>query len=305
MSRRGTLARFGFVTLVFGSSFPAVEVGLETLPPLSFAAARYAVSATVLLSYALIAGLALVPRNRADALALVAGGVFLVGGTGFTFLGQQTTTAGVTAILVSLSPVLTVLLGWVLLPDERPGRRGVVGVALGLVGVAIVVNPTGAGSADGSALSGRLLVLVATLSVTLGTVLLRRASSALPGPSLVGWSMAVGSGVLATGATVRGEALAPGAVTPVAAAVVAYLGVVAGAGGFLLYFGLIDAVGPLSANLVTYLVPVVSLSIGWAALDEPVRPAALVGFLVIVAGFVLLSDRALAAELARYRGAGR
>lgn len=304
VSRRRTLLQFGLVTLVFGTSFPAIEVGLESLPPLSFATARYVLSATVLLAYVGLAGLPVVPRERRDLLAIGAGGVFLIGGTGLTFLGQQYTTGGVAAIIVSLSPVLTVLLGWTLLPTERIDRRGLLGVLVGFLGVAIVVNPTGASLLE-SAAYGRLLVLLAAISVSLGSVLVRRAHPTVPTPTLVGWSMAIGALVLAVGTVARGETLTASQVTPTALAAVGYLGVVAGALAFLLYFELIETVGALGANLVTYLNPVVALAVGWVLLGERIQPLAIIGFLVIAAGFALLTQRTLAAELARFRGAHR
>ena len=75
--------------------------------------------------------------------------------------------------------------------------------------------------------------------------------------------------------------------------------------GFVVYFTLLDRFGPLEVNLVTYLNPVVAVIVGWLLLGEPVLPSALVGFGVILFGFVLLREKELAAELATFRGAGR
>lgn len=304
MTLSRTVGTFLLVTVLFGTAFPAIEVGLRFLPPLLFASSRYAVSAVVLIGFAAATTDRWHPRSRRDWTAVVAGGVFLIGGTGLTFLGQQYTTGGVAAIIVSLSPVLTVLLGWVLLPNERVSGRGFLGVLVGFLGVALVVRPDAANPFDPSAL-GRLLVLVATVSITLGTVLVRRSGHTIPVPALTGWAMLLGASIQFAAGVAVGESIAGVRPTPAAVATVLYLGVFAGALGFVLYFTLLEEVGALEANLVTYLTPVVALAVGALLLDEPIRPAAVTGFLVIVCGFVLLKETEIAAELARYRGAGR
>jgi probable blue pigment (indigoidine) exporter len=304
MDRTRTLPIFLLVTVLFGTSFPAVEVGLQYLPPLLLGAARYYLSGLLLVGYAVATG-RWRPRSRGDWIAVVAGGTLFIGGTGFTFLGQQTVTSGVAAIIVSLTPVLTVLFGWVLLPGERLSRRGTLGVAVGFVGVALVLCPDPANIFD-AVLGGKGLVLLATVSVTLGTVLVRRARSGLPVPALTGWAMLLGATLQLLAGLARGETVAPDTlVMPGAFATVAYLGVAAGAVAFGLYFWLLDRVGPLEANLVTYLTPPVTLVVGWFALSEPVDALSVAGFAVIAVGFALLKERELAARLARYRGSTR
>lgn len=299
-----TLGAFVLVTVLFGTSFPAIKFGIERLPPLVLAAARYTLSGALLLGYCAASGLDWRPRTRADGLAIAAGGVLFIGGTGLTFVGQQYTTSGVAAIIVSLTPVLTVLFAWVLVPAEAPTRRGLAGVVLGFVGVALVVQPTPEGPLD-AALLGKVAILVATVLVTLGTVLIQRIGHEMGVLPFTGWCMLVGAGVQVSGALAAGESATAVDATLPTLAVVAYLGVVAGAVAFGLYFWLLDRVGVFETNLVTYLSPPVSLVTGWALLAEPIQPLALAGFAVIAAGFLVLKQREIAAELARYRGPGR
>jgi drug/metabolite transporter (DMT)-like permease len=304
MDSRRTLLVFIVITVLFGTTFPAIKAGLDFFPPLLFATFRYALSGLVLLSYAAARMEYWRPRSRRDWTGVLAGGVLFIGGTGLTFVGQQFITSGVAAILVSLSPILTVLFGWVLLPAERLSRRGMAGVVVGFVGVALVVRPTVATLLDPAGV-GKILVLVATFSVTLGTVLVRRVQAPLPIPALTGWSMLVGATLQAGGSVIAGESLAAVRLTPLSVATVLYLGVLAGAVAFGLYFWLLARVGALEANLVTYLTPPVTLAVGWLVLDEAVGLEALVGFAVIAVGFVLLRERDLAARLAKYRGPAR
>lgn len=163
------------------TTFPAIEVGLAYLPPLTFAASRYYVSATVPLACTAATTEYWSPRTRRDRLAVAAGGRLFIGGTGFTFLGQQYIAGGLAAIVVSHVPVPTVAFGWTMLPAERPSPRGIVGVLVGLVGVVPVVRPSAAALIDPSGL-GRSLVALAAVLVALGSVLVRRCHAELPAP---------------------------------------------------------------------------------------------------------------------------
>lgn len=292
------------VTLLFGTAFPAVKAGLDFFPPLLFVAARNYLAAVLLLAYVSLTTDYRVPRTRRDWAAVLAGGTFLIGGVGFGFVGQQFITSGVAAIIFSLSPIVTGLLAWVILPAERLGGRDYIAVGLGFLGVAIIVRPDPAALFDPTVV-GKVLVFTAVSVVALGTVLIRRSRTTMPVPALTGWSMVVGATIQLGAALALGESLATVRITPLAVATIIYLGVFAGTLGLVGYLVLMNDIGPVKANLVTYLTPVVSLSIGWLFLDERVTLPTLVGFAVIVAGFALLESRALAAELAKYRGTFR
>jgi drug/metabolite transporter (DMT)-like permease len=82
---------------------------------------------------------------------------------------------------------------------------------------------------------------------------------------------------------------------------VVYLSVFIGVFGLVAYLVLMGEVGPLKANLTTYLTPIVALAIGWVLLDEQIQLLTLVGFGIIIAGFALLESREISAELVKYR----
>jgi len=291
---------FVAVTLVFGTAFPAVKAGLAFFPPLLFVAARNYLAATLLLTYVWLTTDYRVPRARRDWVAVVAGGAFLIGGVGFGFVGQQFIASGVAAIIFSLSPIVTGLFAWVLLPEERLVGRDYLAVGLGFLGVAIIVRPDPAALLDPTVV-GKLLVFTAVSVVALGTVLVRRSRTAMPVPALTGWAMVVGATLQVGAAVALGESLASVRITPLALATILYLGVFAGVFGLVGYLVLMGDIGPVKANLVTYLTPIVSLFLGWLFLDEVIQSVTLVGFGVIVAGFALLESRSVAAELAKYR----
>ena len=300
MSRNRTIGLFLLVTLLFGTAFPAVKTGLSFIPPLLFAATRSYLAAALLLVYVGATTDYWYPRSRRDVTAVLAGGLFLVGGTGIGFVAQQFITAGVAAIIFSLAPIITAVLAWPLLPAERLAGRDYVGVLLGFVGIAVVIRPDPAGLLDPE-LVGKLLFFGALVVVELGAVLVRRSRTSMPIPALTGWMMVLGGTVHVAIAFAVGESIASIQLTPLALAIVVYLSVFIGAFGLVAYLVLMGEVGPLKANLTTYLTPIVALSIGWVLLDESIQPLTLVGFGIIVAGFALLESRAIGAELVKYR----
>ena len=81
------------------------------------------------------------------------------------------------------------------------------------------------------------------------------------------------------------------------------MAVVSSALGFLLYFDLLERLGPIEINLVSYVVPIVAAIAGWLLLAETLDPTTIVGFLIIFTGFCLIKRRQLAAELPAMRAA--
>ncbi|WP_049981168.1 DMT family transporter [Halolamina rubra] len=300
MSRNRTIGLFLLVTLLFGSGFPAVKTGLSFIPPLLFAASRSYLAAVLLLIYVGATTAYWYPRSRGDVTAVLAGGLFLVGGTGLGFVAQQFITAGVAAIIFSLAPIITAVLAWPLLPAERLAGRDYAGVLVGFVGIAVVIRPDPAGLLDPE-LVGKLLFFGALVVVELGAVLIRRSQPSMPIPALTGWAMLLGGTVHVVLAMAVGESIASIQPTPLALAMVVYLSVFIGVFGLVTYLVLMGEVGPLKANLTTYLTPIVALAIGWVLLGERIQPLTLVGFGIIVAGFALLESREISAELVKYR----
>ena len=290
MSRLYATALFAVLAAMWGFSFPAISVGLEHLPPLLFAAFRYDTAAVLLLGYAAIAVDDWRPVGRNDLEAVVWGGLFLVAGNGLLFIGQQTVPSGVAAILQALVPILTALWALALL-GERLSVVGVAGVAVGFLGVGLIVQPDPGNLLAGDTV-GRLIVLGQVASVSLGGVLVDRAAPSMERVAMTGWAMLLGGVVLHALSLGAGET-APATAAPAALGAVVYLGVFSTALAFVIYFTLLERRGAFEASLVAYLVPLVATVAGVVLLKETVGPLSLAGFLVVFVGFALLKRRAL------------
>lgn len=305
LSKFRDVGLFVLVAIVWGASYPAINVGLESLPAVLFAAFRYDVAALALFAYVAVAGYRWRPTTYDDWALIVTGGILLIGAHfALLFSGQQYVTSGVASIVLSLTPVLTPVFAVALLPDERLGPTGALGTGVGLLGVAIIAQP--GPEALGGQRYGIALLVLAALSFALGAVLAARLRTTLSMVPLQAWMMAVGAVFLhTTSALLPGESLAGAAWTPEGIGALVFLAVFASAIGYLAYFDLQSRVGPIETSLVSYASPVVATATGWALLGEPVTGATLLGFAVIALGFWLcewpIVRRKLATVAARRR----
>ena len=282
----------------WGSAFTAIKAGLDFFPPVLFAALRHDLAGLLVLGYAAYATDRWRPRERAEWLSVAVGGALLIAAYhAFLFVGEQGTTSAAAAVVVSLSPALTTGFARALLPDERLTGLGLLGLGLGFAGVAVLSAP-----APGDLLNARsvslALVLLAAASFALGSVLTRRVDAGLPVETTEAWSMVLGAALLHAVSLSIGE---PPVVQWTVEAVLAlgYLVVVASALGFLVYFDLLERLGPIEINLVSYAAPVAAVLTGLVALGEQPTVNTATGFVLILLGFALLKRRQLREELGR------
>ncbi len=279
------------LAVLWGLSFPAIAVGLEYLPPLLFAAFRYDVAAVLLLVYAVARTDGWIPHGRHNIQAIVGGGLFLVAGNGLLFIGQQTVPSGVASMMTALVPIITALWAFLLL-GERVSAIGAVGVAVGFVGLGLVIQPDPSNLLGGGTF-GRLLIVGQVLSVSLGGVLVQRAGPTIDRVPLTGWSMLVGALTLHVMSGVAGEYPTTAALGTVPLSMIVYLGVFSTAVAFLIYFTILEEQGAFEAALVGYLVPVVATIVGVFVLNESISWLTFVGFGLVAIGFALLKREAI------------
>ncbi|WP_277555845.1 DMT family transporter [Halobaculum limi] len=301
MSARRTIGLFLVSAVLFGGTFVAAKFGLAHLPPLIFVALRFDIGALVLVGYAAhrLSFADLRPRSLGDVVAILSTGVLVIGLTNASiFVGQQYTTSGVAAIVMSLNPILTMVFAALALSDERLTRRGVVGMFAGLVGVALVANPDPSTLAGSAGLS---IIFAAAVLSALGAVTIRWADPTMSSTARTVWGVPIAAVVTHFLSFVAGEPSAVGPIPPAALLALAFLGIGSGAVAYLTYFALIDAAGATRANLLFYFTPVVSALGGWFLLNETISPLTVLGFAVIFAGFLLVGSASIASTLASRR----
>jgi drug/metabolite transporter (DMT)-like permease len=142
------------------------------------------------------------------------------------------------------------------------------------------------------------LVLLSTACLAFGSVAVERTSSELATESFVAWSNLLGALFLhAISFGLPTESLAQVTVSVAALGAVVYLAVVGSGASAVLYFALLDELGAVELNLVSYAAPLFTAILGWLILNETLNPTSVLGFLIIFAGFALIKRRELRLEL--------
>jgi probable blue pigment (indigoidine) exporter len=285
--RRSDLLLLVLLGVIWGAAFPVIRLGLLAgASPLAFGFARFTGAAVVMALLAL-GSREKWPARRTLLASALFGGVLLIGGyAALLYLGEAVISAGLSSVLIATLPLWGALLGYGLIPGDRLAARGTLGLAVGFGGVVVLFLPDLAGG-GASALHGALLVIGAAVAAAAGSVLLRRWVTAPPSSWGLTTEFAAASillGLLAF--SIPGQAHIPWNTTVLLALL--YLIALPSIVGYSLYFRLLHRVGPHRANLVTYVNPVAGIVVGVALLGESVSASELFGFLLIVAGLVLV-----------------
>jgi drug/metabolite transporter (DMT)-like permease len=149
------------------------------------------------------------------------------------------------------------------------------------------------------------LVFLAAASFALGSVLTRRVEAELPIETMEAWSMLLGALLMHVASVALSESVGDVEWTGEAILALAYLVVIASALGFLIYFDLLDRLGPIEINLVSYAAPVVAAVTGVLLLSETPTIFTVAGFVLILLGFVLLKRSAIRSEVSRWQFGGQ
>lgn len=284
-------ALLGALATLWGGSFFFTGVAVAELPTFTIAAARVALAALVL--WIVIAALGRqVPLSREVVVAFAVMGV-LNNAIPFTLFvyGQQTIASGLAAILNATTPIFTVLVAGALLPDERMTPARLLGVALGLAGVAVMVGPD-ALTGLGDDLFAQLACVGAALSYAFAGVWGRRFRRLGVPPLTVAAGQVSASALLLVPFALALEAPwtlpMPGVATLLA---LAGLAVLSTALAYILYFEILARAGATNVLLVTLLVPITAVLLGTLVLGERLEWVHAAGMALIALGLSTIDGR--------------
>jgi drug/metabolite transporter (DMT)-like permease len=287
-SRLALILAFAAVYILWGSTYLAIRVAVEALPPFLMAGTRFLTAGALLYAWARWGG-APAPSGRQWAAALVAGALMLGGGNGGVVWAEKTVPSGLAALVVATVPVWVALADWLRPGGVRPPPIALLGLALGLAGVAWLAGP--GTRAEGTGFGAGVVVLVlASLSWSVGTVFTRHAPrprSALLG---AGMQMLAGGCVLALGGLFAGEATRfdPARVTAASLWAVVYLVMFGALVAYTAYAWLLNHVRPTLVATYAFVNPVVAVLLGWALAGERLPPEALTAGGVVVVAVALV-----------------
>jgi drug/metabolite transporter (DMT)-like permease len=288
--RARLLAAFAAVYVIWGSTYLAIRLAVETLPPFLMAGTRYVIAGGVLLLWSRLRERHGGPTRRDWITGLVSGGLLLLGGNGAVVWAEQRVPSGMAALLVAIVPLWMVLLDWMRPGGRRPATLVFAGLALGLAGLALLVVPD---AMNGGAIDivGAAVLVLGSLSWAIGSLYTQRA----PRPSSPNkgsgaqmfagglWLLLVGLG---TGEAAHLD-LAHASAQSLWA--FAYLVTFGSLVGFTAYIYMLAHTTAAKAATYAYVNPVVAVFLGWAFAHEPITARTLVSAAVILAGVAIIT----------------
>lgn len=297
---------FAALYIVWGSTYLAIRFAIQTLPPFLMAGTRFLVAGSLLYAWHRARGIPK-PTPRQWGGAAVAGGLMLFLGNGGLSWSEQYVPSGLASLIIATVPLWLVLLDWAERRGSRPSMREFLGIAIGLAGVALLIEPRTVTESDPSAgalyLVGVIVLLLASGAWAAGSLFSRR--GVLPRQPLYATAMMMmcgGTLLLGFSVLLREPArLSVNSVSLESTLALSYLIVFGSLIAFSAYTWLLRVARPALVGTYAYVNPVVAVLLGWWLADEPVTARTLAGMGVIV-GSVILVRRARVPGGAATRG---
>lgn len=285
MNRRNWLL-LGTLSVLWGAAYLVIAVALRGFPPVVVVFGRVFLAALFLAPLAIRRNV-LKPLRAHPWFVLVT--VFVQSTAPLLLLtyGQQWLSAGLTGVLIGAQPLFVAALATWFAPDEKPeGARGVIGLAMGFAGIALLFAVDIGGSSH--LMLGGGLVTAAALCYAVGSILIHRKLGFAEPLGVATFAMLV----ISAATVIPAVLMMPDQMPPIASVVaLVALGVVFTALTLTVFYGLIARAGPSKATLAFYLSPGVTVVLGWALLDEQVQWSTVVGLVAIIVGSVLAAGK--------------
>lgn len=270
------------VYVVWGSTYLAIAVVVQTMPPLLTAGLRHVVAGLILFGLmALTRGPGSVRLSRGEwAGAGFVGLALLLGGNGLVVLGEREVPSGLTALIIAIVPLFVVVLRRIF--RERVATGTFVGVAAGFLGVAILIVPNGI--SGNVSLIGMLMLLAASLSWAIGSYFSKRLLLPRDALASTGAQMLAGGAALLIAGSATGEwGLAqPERFSTASVVSLAYLVVFGSVVAYTAYTWLLQNATVSRVSTYAYVNPVVAIALGALLLNETVDMSMAIGALVIL-----------------------
>jgi drug/metabolite transporter (DMT)-like permease len=277
---------------IWGSTWLFIKLGLEDLPPFTFAGIRFVIACTILFVIIRARGLQL-PQARSDWKLLAWTGVLSFSlNYGLLFWGEQYISSGLAALLQATIPVFGLVIAHFYLPGERMTWPRIFGVVFGVLGVGIVFSNQ-LSIANGKALGGCVALVVGSACAAHSNVLVKARGQKLDPAILAAGQMFFGLiPLLIVGIPLEGNPL-KFHWTPVAIFSMFYLALVGSVIAFMLYYWLVHNMDVTTTMLVALVTPVVAVVLGMIVLHEEMNWRTIVGGAMIMSGigFIVLQKR--------------
>jgi drug/metabolite transporter (DMT)-like permease len=276
---------------VWGTTYLAITVALETVPVLLVAGLRWMTAGLLLSGLMLASGHGLPGPRLWGPLALL-GFLMNIVGNGFVVYAQQFVASGLTAVLIATTPFWSALIERLLPNGERFSARSLCGLTLGFAGIVVLVWPemTNGGASGRQFVIGVIAIQIACVGWVIGTSYAKRHELGDNPFRSAALQMVFSGAMLLTAATARGDWAELHFTTRTVLAM-AYLSI---AGSLVAYSAYIYAIQHLPLQLVSlyaYINPMIAVALGTLLLNEPLSARVIVAAILVFGGTWIVGKR--------------
>jgi drug/metabolite transporter (DMT)-like permease len=286
---------FAIISTVWGTTWLAIRIGLETVPPFLSAGIRCLAAAVILYGIVRVRGDA-VPMTASAWKVYLSLGVLTIGVPfALIYWGQQYIPTGLSSILFGSFPFCVAILSHLMLRDEPMTLSKAVAIVLGFAGVVIIYYAESA-IADPRAFLGMSAVLVSVLLQALALVLIKKHGEPVSPHSMnfVGMAMG-GTMVLLLSLAVEGERTVVWTMPAITSLV--YLTIVGSVVTFVAYYWLLKKIDAVYVSLSSFINPIVAVVLGAVALGERLPGSVFTGAACVMAGLLVANGKGLYARI--------
>jgi len=301
---------FGLVYLFWGSTYLAIDIAVQTIPPALMCAVRFSIAGVVMLAVCALTGHKVLYSPRQIALAAVVGVLLLMGGNLTLSYAELTVSSGLAALIIAITPLWFLVLDSLLLGDHHISGRGKAGLALGILGLFVLFYPelTSRTTLGRRELWASVSLIGGSFSWALGSVLSKRWQSGMDVFSSTGWQVTAAGAANFLFALLNGD-FSHVTWTTRGVSAVLYLVVCGSWIGYTAYIWLLEHVPTPKVSTYAYVNPVVAVFLGWLILHEHVDRFILLGSAIVVLSVVLVTSakvkgKTVAEELPAVEAAG-
>jgi drug/metabolite transporter (DMT)-like permease/nitroimidazol reductase NimA-like FMN-containing flavoprotein (pyridoxamine 5'-phosphate oxidase superfamily) len=291
---------FTAIYLIWGSTYYAILVAIETMPPFLMTGARFFIAGAILVAWKARSAQGPVTGAHWRSAARI-GGLMMAGGTGLVALAEQWVPSGVAALLIVTVPMWMVWVDWLAYAGPRPTGRIVLGLVLGIAGVAMLIGPGEILAAPVPPL-GAAIIVFAALLWSIGSLESRHATAPAGSPLLtVGMRMLAAGAILMVVGTLTGEwaRVDLAAVSARSWLAFGYLIFFGSIIAFSAYYWLLRVAAPSAVATYAFVNPVVAIGLGWALAGEPIGWNTVVAAALIIGAVAMITLRRGTAPLPR------
>ena len=277
---------FTAVYIIWGSTYLAIRVGVQQLPPALFAGARFVTAGILLALYARWSGQKFPVHLREWRTIAITALFMLVGANGLVVWGEQWVTSNQAALIVATTALWLAGFGTLGAHGQKLGPRTVLGLAVGFFGAAMLLLPENGFTLDH--FWAQLAVLAACPLWAAGSMVAKRGQLTTPPLMVAALQSLVAGIVFCSFGLATGEAM-HWSWSPQAMAALAYLIVFGSCFAYAAYIWLLHEVSPSALGTYAYINPLVAVVLGWLLLQETLSAKQLAGTVVILIGVMLVS----------------